>query len=51
MDCPEMVVQLYKGLLKIYTNPINMFEGSTTVVKHMDKDPAAGLEIPESFIL
>ncbi len=27
-----------------------MYEGSTAVVKHKDKDQAAGLEIAESFI-
>jgi hypothetical protein len=28
-----------------------MYEGSTVVVEHKDKDQAAGLEITESFIL
>jgi hypothetical protein len=50
MVCLQMIVQLYTGLMKVYTNQTNMYEGSTAVVKHKDKDQAAGLEIAESFI-
>jgi hypothetical protein len=49
--CPHMIVQLYKDLMKVYTNQINMYEGSMAVVEGKDKDQAAGLEIADSFIL
>lgn len=45
MACPQMIVQLYKGLMKVYINQTNINEGSTAVVEHKDKDPAAELEI------
>jgi hypothetical protein len=34
MACPQIIVQLYKGLMKIYTNQTNIYEGSTAVVEH-----------------
>jgi hypothetical protein len=51
MACPPLIVQLYKGLMKIYTNQTNIYEGSTALVEHKDNDQAAGLEISELFIL
>jgi hypothetical protein len=51
MACPKMIVQLDKGLMKIYTNQTDIYEGNTAVVEHEDKDQAAGLVIAESFIL
>jgi hypothetical protein len=51
MACPQMIVQLYRGLMKVYVNPSGVYEGATTVVEHQDKDQAAGLEMAESFIL
>jgi hypothetical protein len=47
----QMVVQLYKGIMKVYTNQVNVPEGSSAVVEHKDKDQAASLEIAEWFIL
>ncbi len=49
--CPQMIVQIFRGMTKIYTNQTNIYEGSTAVVEHQDKDQAAGLEIMEVFIL
>ncbi len=46
-----MIVQLDKGLMKVYTNQSGIYEGSIAVVEHKEKDQAAGLEISESFIL
>jgi hypothetical protein len=46
-----VIVQLYKGPIKVYINGFNVFKGSTVVVEHKDKNEAAGLEIAESFIL
>ncbi len=34
-----------------HVNQSNMYEGSTVVVEHQDKDQVAGLELAESFIL
>jgi hypothetical protein len=51
MACLQMIVQLYKGLMKVYMNQTNIYEGSSAMVEHKDKDQAAGLEIAESFFL
>jgi hypothetical protein len=45
MACPQMIVQLYRGLMKIYTNRRNIQERRTVVVEHKDKDQAAALEV------
>jgi hypothetical protein len=44
MACLQMIVQLYKDLMKVYMNPTSIYEGSIEVVEHRDKDPAEGLE-------
>ncbi len=41
---PQTVVQLFKGLLKVYMNQTNVLEGSMAVVEHNDKDHVAALE-------
>jgi hypothetical protein len=41
MDCPQTIVQLYKGMMKAYVNQTNTYEGSTVIVEHQDKDQAA----------
>jgi hypothetical protein len=51
MARPQMIVQLYKGLMKIYTNQMNIYKGSNAVVEHKDKDQAARLEIAKLLIL
>ncbi len=51
MVCPQTIVRLYRGMMKVYVNQSNVYEGSTAVVEHHDKDQAAGLELAESFIL
>ncbi len=51
MACPQTIIRLYRGIMKAYVNQTNMYEGSTVVVEHQDKDQAAGLELAESFIL
>jgi hypothetical protein len=35
----------------VYVNQSGIYEGSTAVGEHQDKDQAAGLEIADSFIL
>jgi hypothetical protein len=51
MACPQTIVLLFKGMMKVYINQLSMYEGSTAVVEHQDKDQAARLEVAESFIL
>jgi hypothetical protein len=42
MACPQTIVRLYRGMMKVYVNQSNAYEGSTAVVEHQDKDQAAG---------
>jgi hypothetical protein len=51
MACPQTIVQLYRGMMKVYVNQSGVYEASTAVVEHQDKDQAVGLELAESFIL
>ncbi len=51
MACLHMVVLLYKGLVKVYTNQTKVLDKSMTVVKYKNKDQASGLELAELFIL
>ncbi len=34
MACPQMIVQLYKGHMNVYTNQTKIFEGSLAVVEY-----------------
>jgi hypothetical protein len=45
MACPQIRVQLYKELMKVYTNQSGVYERGVAVVEHRDKDLVAGLEI------
>jgi hypothetical protein len=47
MACPQTIVQLYRGLMKVYVNQSGVYEGATEVVEHQDKDQAVGLEMAE----
>jgi hypothetical protein len=40
---PQMVMQLFKGLIKVYTNQTNIYEGIMEVGEHKDKHQAAEL--------
>ncbi len=51
MACPQTIVKLFRGMMKVYMNQTNTYEGSTVVVEHQDKDQAAGMELAKSFIL
>jgi hypothetical protein len=51
MACPQTIVRLYRGMMKVNVNQSNTYEGSMAVVEHQDKDQAAGLKLAESFIL
>jgi hypothetical protein len=48
--CPQMILQLNKGLMKVYTNQSGIYESGTAVVEHKDMDQAAGLELADFFI-
>jgi hypothetical protein len=37
MACPQTIVQLYRGLMKVYMNQSGVYEGATAVVEHQDK--------------
>jgi hypothetical protein len=41
MACPQMIVRLFRGMMKVYVNQSGVYEGSTAVVEHQDKDQAA----------
>jgi hypothetical protein len=47
MACPQMIVQLYRGLMKLYVNQMNVFKRQH---EHKDDDQAAGLEIAKSSV-
>jgi hypothetical protein len=49
-SAPLMIVQFYKGLLKVYANQTNVLEGSAEVVEYKNKNQLAWLEIAESCI-
>ncbi len=51
MAYPQTIVQLYRGLMKVYANQSGIYKGGTAVVEHQDKDQAVGLEMAESLIL
>jgi hypothetical protein len=34
MACPQTIVWLYRGMMKVYVNQSNVYEGSTAVVEH-----------------
>jgi hypothetical protein len=43
MACPQMIVQLYKGLMKIHMNQTNIYEGSTAVVHRTQRQRSSCL--------
>jgi hypothetical protein len=51
MACPQTIVQLNRGLMKVYVNQSGVYEGATALVEHQDKNQATGLEMAESIIL
>ncbi len=51
MACLKMILQLYKGLMKVYMNQTKIYEGITAVLEHKDKDQAVRMKIAEFFIL
>jgi hypothetical protein len=49
--CPDMLVSLYRGRIKVLTNSTASFTDITAIVAGRDKNQVAGLEFKETMIL
>ncbi len=49
--CPDMLVSLYRGWIKVLTNSTATFTDGTAIVSGRDKNQVAGLELKETMIL
>ncbi len=49
--CPDMLVSLYRGRIKVLTNSTAFFTDGTAIVAGRDKNQVAGLELKETMIL
>jgi hypothetical protein len=49
--CPDMLVSLYRGRIKVLTNSTASFTDGTAIVSGRDKSQVAGLELKETMIL
>jgi hypothetical protein len=50
-DCPDSIVQLYLGSIKVLSNSSTSYVGGLAIVEGSKKDQEAGLELTESFLL
>jgi hypothetical protein len=50
-DCPDSIVQLYLGSIKVLSNSSTSYVGDLAIVEGSEKDQVAGLELTESFLL
>jgi len=50
-DCPDSIVQLYLGSIKVLSNSSTSYAGGLTIVEGRVKDQVAGLELIKSFLL
>jgi hypothetical protein len=50
-DCPDSIVQLYLGSIKVLSNSSTSYIGGLAIVEGSEKDQVAGLELTESFLL
>jgi hypothetical protein len=50
-DCPDSIVQLYLGSIKVLSNSSTSYVGSLAIVEGSEKDQVVGLELTESFLL
>jgi hypothetical protein len=50
-DCPDTMVQLYVGELRVFTNTTSSFEGGIAFVEAPDSGQVAGLELVSSFVM
>ncbi len=49
-DCPDSIVQLYLGSIKVLSNSSIFYVGGLAIVEGSEKDQVAGLELTESFL-
>ncbi|MFN9907451.1 MAG: hypothetical protein ACK56F_15240, partial [bacterium] len=49
--CPDTLVSLYRGRIKVLTNSTSSFTDGTAIVSGRDKTQVAGLELKETMIL
>ncbi len=49
--CPDTLVSLYRGRIKVLTNSTASFTNGTAIVTGRDKNQVAGLELKETMIL
>jgi hypothetical protein len=49
--CPDRLVSLYRGRIKVLTNSTASFMDGTAIVSSRDKNQVAGLELKETMIL
>jgi hypothetical protein len=49
--CPDMLVSLYRGRIKVLTNSMAIFTDSTAIVSERDKNQVAELKLKETMIL
>ncbi len=49
--CPDTLVSLYRGRIKVLTNSTASFTDGTAIVSGRDKSQVAGLELKETMIL
>ena len=49
-DCPDSIVQLYLGDIKVLSNSSSSYVGGLAIVEGSEKDQVAGLELTESFL-
>jgi hypothetical protein len=50
-ECPRTLVQLYRGLIKIFSNRSNTLEGGLALMEDRAKEQVAGLELGTMFVL
>jgi hypothetical protein len=50
-DCPDSIVQLYLGSIKVLSNSSTSYAGWLAIVEGSEKDQVAGLELTEPFLL
>jgi hypothetical protein len=49
--CPDTLVSLYRGRIKVLTNSTASFTDGMAIVSGRDKSQVAGLELKETMIL
>ncbi len=49
--CPDTLVSLYSGPIKVLTNSTTTFTDGTAIVSGRDKNQVAGLELKETMVL